>query len=213
MAFGLWLRAAEGVRLRAALGADGPFIYVLDGCHGDDAAMLKASDLRPVLNYPAQIQAWRAAGGGTCGLQIDTGMNRLGIRPEDAPEAFDGLALVLTHLACADEPANPMNRRQRDAFTAAAALAWLVFDAHTLGLVLLGLAGVLACLALAGPSWQQGEAQNFRRNDPLVVVLALTPVAREAFHQRVHKGCHVPGCFPHRARQDYRRVQPDHIRA
>ena len=43
------------------------------------------------------------------------------------------------------------------------------------------------------------------------VVLALAPVAREAFHQRVHKGCHVPGCFPHRARQDYRRVQPDHI--
>ena len=45
------------------------------------------------------------------------------------------------------------------------------------------------------------------------VVLALAPVAREAFHQRVHKGCHVPGCFPHRARQDYRRVQPNHIRA
>ncbi|EHK70995.1 hypothetical protein PPL19_09912 [Pseudomonas psychrotolerans L19] len=56
---------------------------------------------------------------------------------------------------------------------------WLLSDSDRqrspLGLVLLGLAGVLACLALAGPSWQQGEAQNFRRNDPLVVVLALTP--------------------------------------
>ena len=112
-------RAAEGVRLRAALGpqgSGGPIIYVLDGCHGDDAKRLKAADLRPVLNHPAQMQAWAAAGGGTCGLQIDTGMNRLGVRPEDAPEAFDGLALVLTHLACADEPTNPMNRRQRDAF-------------------------------------------------------------------------------------------------
>jgi alanine racemase len=112
-------RAAEGVRLRAALGSQGdgdPVIYVLDGCHGEDAERLKVANLRPVLNHPAQMQAWTAAGGGTCGLQIDTGMNRLGFRPEDAPEDFDGLALVLTHLACADEPANPMNRAQRDAF-------------------------------------------------------------------------------------------------
>lgn len=56
---------------------------------------------------------------------------------------------------------------------------WLLADSERqrspLGLILLGLAGLLACLALAGPSWQQGEPQNFRRNDPLVVVLALTP--------------------------------------
>ena len=43
-------------------------------------------------------------------------MNRIGFRREEAPEMFEGLALVLTHLACADEPANPMNRRQRDLF-------------------------------------------------------------------------------------------------
>ncbi len=116
-------RAAEGVRLRAALGpqgSGGPVIYVLDGCHGDDAERLKAADLRPVLNHPAQIQAWAAAGGGTCGLQIDTGMNRLGFRPEAAPGPFEGLDLVLSHLACADDPAEPMNARQRDAFAAAA---------------------------------------------------------------------------------------------
>ena len=112
-------RAAEGLRLRSALGpqgAGGPIIYVLDGCREGEAQTLKAADLRPVLNHPAQMQTWAAAGGGACGLQIDTGMNRLGLRPEDAPEMFDGLALVLTHLACADEPANPMNRRQRDLF-------------------------------------------------------------------------------------------------
>jgi alanine racemase len=95
-------RAAEGAALRTTLGSEA-VIYVLDGCHDDAAAQLKAADLRPVLNQPRQLRAWREAGGGACGLQIDTGMNRLGIRPEDAPEAFDGLALVLTHLACADE--------------------------------------------------------------------------------------------------------------
>ncbi|KTT00643.1 hypothetical protein SB14R_06575 [Pseudomonas oryzihabitans] len=56
---------------------------------------------------------------------------------------------------------------------------WLLSDGDRqrspLGLSLLGAAGLLACLALAGPSWQQGEQQSFRRNDPLVVVLALTP--------------------------------------
>jgi alanine racemase len=112
-------RAAGGVALRAALGGK-PVIYVLDGCHGDAIPVLKAADLRPVINQPLQLNAWREAGGGACGLQIDTGMNRLGFRPEDAPEPFDGLELVMSHLACADEPANPMNRRQRDAFAAAA---------------------------------------------------------------------------------------------
>lgn len=110
-------RGAEGVALREALGPQ-PVIYILDGCHGDQAAMLKAADLRPVINHGQQQAAWAAVGGGACGLQIDTGMNRLGFRPEDAPEPFDGLSLVMTHLACADEPAEPMNRRQRDAFAA-----------------------------------------------------------------------------------------------
>jgi alanine racemase len=113
-------RADEGLALRAALG-DAPVIYVLDGCHDGAAGVLKAADLRPVLNQPRQMQAWSQAGGGACGIQIDTGLNRLGFRPEDAPEPFEGLHLVMSHLACADEPDQPMNRRQRDAFTAAAA--------------------------------------------------------------------------------------------
>jgi alanine racemase len=112
-------RAAEGAALRTTLGSEA-VIYVLDGCHDGAAPQLKAADLRPVLNQPRQLRAWREAGGGACGLQIDTGMNRLGFRPEDAPEAFDDLTLVMSHLACADEPDQPMNRRQRDAFAAAA---------------------------------------------------------------------------------------------
>ena len=110
-------RAAGGLTLRAALGEE-PTIYVFDGCDENSAAALKAANLRPVLNHPDQLRAWAAAGGGACGLQIDTGMNRLGFRPEDAPEPFAGLELVMSHLACADAPSNPMNRGQRDAFAA-----------------------------------------------------------------------------------------------
>ncbi|MDY6924739.1 MAG: alanine racemase [Pseudomonadota bacterium] len=113
-------RVAEGERLRAALGA-GAAIYVLDGCLTGRAARLRGADLRPVLNTDAQLAEWRAAGGGACGVQIDTGMNRLGFSPEAAPEPFEGLKLVMSHLACADDPAEPMNARQRDAFAAAAA--------------------------------------------------------------------------------------------
>lgn len=111
-------RTSEGERLRADVGTE-PVIYVLDGCLSGRAARLRAAGLRPVLNTAAQIAEWQAAGGGACGLQIDTGMNRLGFRPEEAPEPFAGLGLVISHLACADEPDSPMNRRQRDAYAAA----------------------------------------------------------------------------------------------
>ncbi len=110
-------RALEGVVLREALGSE-PTIYVLDGAHGDNIHPIRAANLRPVINQPAQLEAWSQSGGGACGLQIDTAMNRLGYRVDNAPEPFDGLELVMTHLACADEPANPLNRQQRDAFDA-----------------------------------------------------------------------------------------------
>ena len=110
-------RAAEGVILRDALGAE-PTIYVLDGAHGENVGLIRAANLRPVLNQPVQVENWLSSGGGACGLQIDTAMNRLGYRVENAPEPFEGLELVMTHLACADEPSNPLNRQQRDAFDA-----------------------------------------------------------------------------------------------
>ena len=113
-------RLDEGVALREAVGPE-PVIYVLDGCVSDAAATLKTANLRPILNHADQMIAWNAIGGGPCGLQIDTGMNRLGFRPEDAPGPFGGLELVMSHLACSDDPAEPMNRRQRDAFAAVSA--------------------------------------------------------------------------------------------
>lgn len=113
-------RPEEGESLRAALGG-GAAIYVLDGCSGEAAGRLRAANLKPVLNSGEQLADWRAAGGGPCGLHLDTGMNRLGFRPDAAPEAPEGLDLVMSHPACADAPDHPMNARQRDAFAAAAA--------------------------------------------------------------------------------------------
>ena len=54
---------------------------------------------RPVLNSAAQAARWKAAGGGACDVMIDTGMNRLGLRPEEA-DALEGLAIetLMSHL-------------------------------------------------------------------------------------------------------------------
>lgn len=110
-------RLSEGLALREALGAD-PIIYVLDGCTESAALALRDAGLRPVLNHGDQLARWNTAGGGPCGLHIDTGMNRLGFRPGQAPPPFPGLDLVISHLACADDIASPMNAQQRDAFCA-----------------------------------------------------------------------------------------------
>lgn len=61
-------------------------------------------------------------------LLVDTGMNRSGIDEEDWAEAFElarGLDVVglMSHLACADEPGNPYNAQQHDAFRRAVDLA------------------------------------------------------------------------------------------
>ncbi len=110
-------RLSEGLALREAVG-EAPILYVLDGCTEGAVAALREAGLRPVINHADQLTRWQEAGGGLCGLHIDTGMNRLGFRPEDAPAPFTGLELVMSHLACADDPASPMNAQQRDTFTA-----------------------------------------------------------------------------------------------
>ena len=113
-------RIAEGVVLRDALGPQ-PIIHVLDGCPRGAAAILKGSVLTPVLNTADQVAEWRAAGGGPAALMIDTGLNRLGVSEAEAPAlAGPDIALVMSHLACADTPDHPMNREQRLRFEAAA---------------------------------------------------------------------------------------------
>ncbi len=129
-------RISEGEDLHEALGPDRPAtIYVLDGAPSGSAARLEASNLTPVLNSAAQVSEWsshgRSAKGGLgAALQIDTGMNRLGLRLEEAKalvQSIDGLRglsidLVMSHLACASEPAHPANAAQLARFQEARSL-------------------------------------------------------------------------------------------
>lgn len=100
--------------------SEGISLSVLHGIREADMAAASAVAARPVLNSPEQVARWKAAmPGRACDVMIDTGMNRLGLTPEQAVSGLlDGLAIetLMSHLACADEPAHPMNGRQRDAF-------------------------------------------------------------------------------------------------
>jgi len=113
-------RRDEGVRLRGIVGA-GPVIYVLDGL--DVPAIFAAHDLRPVLNTPEQVSLWQQAPDLKAALHIDTGMNRLGVRPEDLGDLppVPPFSLIISHLACADEPGHAMNAAQLTSFRAAVA--------------------------------------------------------------------------------------------
>jgi len=107
----------------AALGAmpGGARLAVLHGVRAEDMEQALGSRARPVLNSVEQVARWRDAGGGSCDVMVDTGMNRLGLSIEQAMGgALDGLAIdtLMSHLACADEPDHALNRVQLAAFHA-----------------------------------------------------------------------------------------------
>lgn len=117
----------EGIALRAVLGE--PRIVVLNGLLPGLAADYTAHALIPALNDPGEIAAWsghaRALGTALPGfVHLDSGMNRLGLVPEDQdrlaadPGVLDGIAPVtwMTHLACAEDAGSPMNKAQLDRF-------------------------------------------------------------------------------------------------
>ena len=97
-------------------------LSVLHGVREEDMAPALASRARPVLNTPSMVARWKAAAPDRpCDVMVDTGMNRLGLSPEDACSGLlDGLLVetLMSHLACADEPDSGMNSVQRDMFGA-----------------------------------------------------------------------------------------------
>ncbi|WP_375271667.1 alanine racemase [Sphingomonas sp.] len=106
----------------AALADSGARVSVLHGVRDEDVAVARALDARPVLNTRAQVRRWRDAGGGPCDVMVDTGMNRLGIAPDDVADGLlDGLVIdtLMSHLARAEED-SAMNEHQRARFASLA---------------------------------------------------------------------------------------------
>ncbi len=113
--------ATEGIAVRAALGLEVE-INVFSGHMASDTATIRDHNLTPMLNSIEQVtRHLEALPGHPFGIQLDTGMNRLGMEWSEwaavAPVALSQHpTLVMSHLACADEPEHPMNAYQLDVF-------------------------------------------------------------------------------------------------
>jgi alanine racemase len=100
-------------------------IYVLNGLLPGTSNAYADIYARPVIGSLVELAEWdtfcaaRDWTGGAA-LHVDTGMNRLGINPQEAAalgarvtqSERHGITLLMSHLACADVPEHPLNDRQ-----------------------------------------------------------------------------------------------------
>lgn len=121
-------RPAEGVRLREAgltdrilvLGAPFPNQLSVYTAHDLDATVSSLETAEAAYRHGRPAQPIRVH------VKVDTGMGRIGLPPEDAPEAISQLveapgvtlAGIWTHFATADEPDSAFAQTQLDRFEA-----------------------------------------------------------------------------------------------
>jgi alanine racemase len=116
----------EARRARAA--APETAIYVLNGLLPGTAAAYADIRARPVIGSMLELAEWDAFTSahqwqGGAALHVDTGMNRLGISVNEAAALAPriraenhGITLLMSHLACAEEPEHPLNNQQINVF-------------------------------------------------------------------------------------------------
>ena len=116
----------EARRVRSV--ASEPAIYVLNGLLPGTAAAFADIRARPVIGSMVELAEWDAFTSanqwrGGAALHVDTGMNRLGISVNEAAALAPriraenhGISLLMSHLACAEQPEHPLNARQINVF-------------------------------------------------------------------------------------------------
>ena len=108
----------EGRALREAVGA-APAIYILGGYGVAEQGSYVRHALQPVLNSAEQARAWFNGPNGPAAVQIDTGMNRLGMEAHELASLGPlpaSVGLIMSHMGCADDPPHPANAAQLQAF-------------------------------------------------------------------------------------------------
>lgn len=116
----------EGIAVRGVL--PDAHIFILDGLYPGSAETYAAERLMPCLNSLSMLEEWLAFclkrnEAVPAAIHFDTGMNRLGIRLSEteivtARIGEFGFApqMVMSHLACADQPSHEKNRVQLTLF-------------------------------------------------------------------------------------------------
>jgi alanine racemase len=175
-------RLEEGMALRAA-GVRAPIVLLEGVFSAEQLAEAAHHGFELVVHDPLQLkllEAHRGAERFVVWIKIDTGMNRLGFRPEAFPEALARLRALavpalelrlMTHLARADEREQWMTREQVAAFDHAIAAAGLT-GANRLATSIGNSAGILG--------WPSAHGDWVR---PGLAMYGVSPFARESAAQ------------------------------
>jgi len=107
-------------------------IGMLNGPSQGREDALIAANIMPVLQSLADIESWLSRDAPAI-IHFDTGMNRLGLRADETAILCDRIAtdpayqafamrvpIIMSHLACGDDVDDPLNKDQRERFTAIA---------------------------------------------------------------------------------------------
>lgn len=99
-------------------------IYVTNGIPTGAAPLFAELKAQPVIGSLAELAEWDAfrtgaSWQGGAALHFDTGMNRLGLAPDEAAAIAErtkmqnhGISLVMSHFSASDEPDHPLNATQ-----------------------------------------------------------------------------------------------------
>lgn len=96
---------------------EGITLSVLNGVTAEEMPAALVLPARPVLVTAEQVALWQQTGR-PCEAMVDSGMNRLGLAPSEIAAVLAGMqvAVLHSHLACADNPVHPLNESQRACF-------------------------------------------------------------------------------------------------
>ncbi len=113
----------EGTKLREYVSESN--IYVFNGIQKDGLEEAHRQNLIPVLNDLYQIELWNSYASKInktlpAIIHVDTGMGRLGLTESNVYRVSDNqdftsyldIKYIMSHLACADDPAHPANMQQ-----------------------------------------------------------------------------------------------------
>ena len=110
----------EGIKIRDLIDGD---IMVLHGPTINNIRDLETHNLTPVINSLIQMELWiKFYPQKPVVIHVDTGLNRIGIKKKDldffTPEIIKkiNIQFVMSHLACANDINNPLNKIQLNNF-------------------------------------------------------------------------------------------------